>query len=127
MKWYKNLKEKLNVSRHFPQGYFNKMFLNGMFIALAVLLVVVVASNNFSFHVYSVECKAGQYCENPYYGVLEGRVCEQYPRLCDDELVFPGERIGQPSHWLVEYFELFSLIWIAFAFLVNHLLWRNKQ
>lgn len=126
LKQYHKIKDKLDISKRLPEGYFNKWLLNGVFIFLLLAWFFMFSSNGFNFDFYYVACEQ-DICKNPLLEFESHPLFNEYPELKTKEFLYKGESYGRPFGIILQYFDFVALAIIFLAFCVNHALFKARE
>ena len=122
---YRQFKDALDLSKSKEHKIHKPIFRIALFLIFA-LFVSCVLIDGFSVITgsYYAYCPDDQVypCKNPFYDD-KSPICLNYS--CD-ELLYPGESIGEEPSFLSSYFFFFVLIILILAVVSNKIYWRGK-
>ena len=107
------------------KDYFNKKFLRGCFLVLALYTLAVFLIQGNIAPAYE-ECLEPFGCNNPFYGAT-GKVCEYNKGLCDQPSLDYQETLGTKPNALARSYNLVSMIGFLIMGVGNHILYKRKN
>lgn len=119
------MKKHLESYGTIEKYYFDKRIFRIAFLLLFIILIVMIADNNFQLgNEFYMECPEYEpYCYNPFYNY---NPCPQL-NFCDQEILKGGESIGiKPKPYFTIYTGLLLLL-LSFAFIINHIMHNGRN
>jgi len=107
------------------KDYFNKKYLRGCFLVLALYTLIVFLIQGNIAPAYA-ECLEPFGCNNPFYGAT-GDVCDYNKGLCDQPNLEYKEILGTKPNNLVTSYNLVTIISFSIMAIGNHIIYKRKN
>lgn len=142
----KEIQEKLDLNKKL-NGYFNKAIFRSCVVVLILFTVFTLWSNGWEYRFIYAENPTSQLKLNPFYVCdnsttkleliltpLSDCIPEPIPKvlkpICEaggcKQYLEPYEIVGNKPNFLAKYYNAFSMLFVALAFIINHLVMRGK-